>query len=221
MADAPKTAMYVVFDGMDGSGKDTQIKLLREKFPTTAVFTREPGGTPFAEEIRKIVRDNPLAGESTALNNFLLFWAAREDLMHHLVMPTLVSGKHVFSDRGDSSTLAYQICGEAHPELKNLFLRLRKMVFNGRHEPDLYVMFDLPAKVARERATRDAQRKLNHFDTRDLAYYERVREGFRSLETSARVERIDATHPPEEVHEEVLMALARHGVFAEPAFASG
>ncbi|TSC63682.1 MAG: dTMP kinase [Parcubacteria group bacterium Gr01-1014_106] len=210
-------AKYVVFDGLDGSGKGTQIDVLKERFVDAAVFTREPGGTPFAEEIRKIVRDNPLAERSTALSNLLLFFAAREELQHNLVAPMLQAGKHVFSDRGDSSTFAFQLCGEQHKELRSVFVTLRQLVFSGpgRHSPDLYVVFDLPAEIARERATRDTNRVATHFDMRDLAYYERVRGGFH--EFASRIEApvvfIDATLPREEVHKRVLEVLATKEVF--------
>ncbi len=209
---------YVVFDGMDGSGKGTQMKLLEEKFANQVVFTREPGGTPFAEEIRKIVRDNPLAGKSTALNNFLLFWAAREELQHNLIIPTLKAGRHVFSDRGDSSTFAFQICGEEHKELSHLFTLIRKQVFLERRKPDLYIIFDLPAEMARERAMRDASRERNHFDIRDLAYYERVREGFHEFAEHMPVEFIDATWSPKKIHRSVLMVLAKKMIVPELAF---
>lgn len=213
-------ARYVVFDGMDGSGKGTQMRLLEEKLSHRAVFTREPGGTPFAEEIRKIVRDNPLAGESTALNNFLLFWAAREELQEKVVTPTLASGMHVFSDRGDSSTFAFQICGEEHRELMNLFMSLRMQVFgraNGRRSPDLYIVFDLPAEVARERALQDAGRTTNHFDVRDIGYYERVRSGFHEFANYESVKFVDANRSPEAVHHSVLVILATQLIIPEAA----
>ncbi|MHB8710352.1 MAG: dTMP kinase [Minisyncoccota bacterium] len=209
---------YIVFEGMDGSGKGTQIKLLQEKLSGPVVFTREPGGTPFAEEIRKIVRDNPLAGKSTALNNFLLFWAAREELQHNLVVPALRSGKHVFSDRSDSSTYAFQICGEEHKELVHLFNLTRKHIFLNRQPPDLYIIFDLPAEVARERVMQDANREANHFDVRDLAYYKRVREGFREFAEHMPVEFIDATRSPEAIHRSVLIILAKRMIIPELAF---
>lgn len=202
---------YVVFDGMDGSGKGTQIELLKKKFGNSVVFTREPGGTPFAEEIRKLVRDNPLAGKSTALNNFLLFWAAREELQENLVAPTLRSGKHVFSDRGDSSTYAFQLFGEEHPEFINMFMHLRQTVFAedcSRRKPDLYIVFDLPAEVARERALQDARRTRTHFDVRDLKYYELVREGFRMFAICGPTVFLDATKTPEEIHRDAMLILA-------------
>lgn len=212
-------AKYVVFDGLDGSGKGTQMKLLQERLGDSVVFTREPGGTPFAEEIRGLVRDNPLAGKSTPLNNLLLFWAAREEVQHNLIAPTLQSGKHVFSDRGDSSTFAFQIDGEGHGELFDINMRLRQLVFHAseeRRQPDLYIVFDLPAEMARERAMQDASRAANHFDVRDVEYYKRVRKGFRRFATyhtsPGVVEFIDATRPREEIHRHVLAVLAARKV---------
>lgn len=206
-------AKYVVFDGMDGSGKGVQIDLLKKEMGDRVVFTREPGGPPLAEEIRRIVRDDARTAGSTALFQFLLFWAAREESLHKLVMPTLKSGTHVFSDRGDSSTFAFQIFGEENHELLDLFLRLRqKFVFAAdkeRREPDLYIVFDLPAEVARERVMQAGRGELNHFDVRDLAYYERVRDGFLKFAGHPYypVRFVDATRTPEEVHRDVMKIL--------------
>lgn len=206
---------YIVFDGMDGSGKGTQIELLRTKFASTAVFTREPGGTPFAEEIRKLVRDNSLASTSTPLSNFLLFWAAREELQHNLVVQTLKPGKHVFSDRGDSSTFAFQLYGERCEEFMGWFMLMRNLVFaesRGRRQPDLYIVFDLPAEVARERALQDASRTRTHFDVRDVGYYQRVRNGFRAFGKHWPLKFVDAMQTPAEVHQSVMAILAAEGV---------
>lgn len=204
-------AKYIVFDGMDGSGKGTQIELLKEKFGSSVVFTREPGGTAFAEEIRKILLDNSLSSKSTAINHFLLFWAAREELQENLVVPALQEGRHVFSDRGDSSTFAFQLYGERHEELIEAFMFMRKLVFGAykRRQPDLYVVFDLPAEVARERAIRDMGRSANHFDIRELGYYQRVRNGFMVFAKYAPVEFVDANQAPEEVHRHVWRILSK------------
>ncbi len=207
---------YVVFDGMDGSGKGTQIKMLQERFGERVVFTYEPGGTPFADKIRALVRNDPLAKESTPLNNFLLFWAAREELVEKVVMPALTEGRHVFSDRGYSSTYAYQICGEECRDLRRPFLLLREEVFDKgpRYRPDLHVVYDLPAAVARERVMRDSTRERNHFDDRPLAYYERVREGFRKFAKEQEVVRfVDANQSPEAMHEETLEILREHKIY--------
>jgi dTMP kinase len=203
---------YVIIDGMDGSGKGTQMALLRRVFPPTTVFTREPGGTPFAEEIRSMLLDTSRCGSSSPLNNFLLFWAAREEHLFKLVAPSLAEGKHVVSDRGDSSTFAFQIHGEQHMDLLPLFAILRETIFHGRRKPDLYIIFDLPAEVARERATRDTKGEKNHFDERYLEYYERVRRGFQNFASQAPVALIDASRSPEEVHTSVLEQLAKLGI---------
>lgn len=213
-------AKYVVLDGMDGSGKGTQIELLKSwlairESSHTAVFTREPGGTPFAEEIRKIVNDHPLANALTPLAQFLLFWAAREELQHSFVAPALMAGKHIFSDRGDSSTFTYQLSGEKHEEFFGLFMLMRNLVFageDGRRSPDLYIIFDLPAELARERALRDANRTKSHRDIRGIDYYERVRDGFKKFAEYGRVKFIDATRTPEEVHCSVIEILAEENI---------
>lgn len=205
-------AKYVVFDGMDGSGKGTQIERLQKRLRgQPVIFTREPGGPPLAEELRKIIRDNPLAASSTAVFHFLGFWMAREESMHRVVMPALQSGKHVFSDRGDSSTFAFQLYGEEHTELVPEFAGMRHLIFgshHGRRAPDLYIVFDLPAEKARERALQDANRTQTHFDVRDIEYYKRVRDGFRHFAIgNPAVKFVDATQTPEQVHEAVMEVL--------------
>ncbi len=210
-----KFGKYVVFDGMDGSGKGVQLDLLRRLLLKNTVFTQEPGGTPFAEEIRSLVRDNPLAGQSTPLNNFLLFWAAREELVEKLVMPSLYAGKNVFSDRGYSSTYAYQIYGEGRRDLQVLFFMLRAEVFrkDGRWQPELHIIYDLPPEVARDRVMKDAKRARNHFDDRPLEYYARVREGFKKFAYEHEVvEFVDATQTPEAMHAATRAILREHRV---------
>ncbi|MFA6078034.1 MAG: dTMP kinase [Candidatus Paceibacterota bacterium] len=206
--------IYCVFDGLDGSGKGLQLDLLRERLDRhgihngeRVVFTREPGGTPLAEVIREVIL-GPLAKESTPFNNMLLFLAAREELMRKLVFPAILAGKSVISDRGDSSTFAFQIYGEERFALEERFWRLREDIF--RHSPlrsngpDIYVFFDLPPLVAYQRMAGDSARTKTHFDLRPIEYHERVRDGFsdfaRQCSTAVIV---DANRKPEEVHEEV------------------
>lgn len=205
-------ARYLVFDGLDGSGKGAQLSLLEQRLEKIGlkrkvVFTREPGGTEFAELIRNLVLD-PLARKSTPFNNMLLFFAAREDLLHKLVIPALRAGHAVISDRGDSSTFAFQLYGEEHRQMLKSFEFLRDEVF-GLPElrssgPDLYIFFDLPPEVAYERRKADA-RERTHFDLQPVEYHERVRKGFQEFKRLFRKGRrviVDANRPIGEVHEE-------------------
>ncbi len=207
---------YCVFDGLDGSGKGLQLELLKERLAChgvhngeQVVFTREPGGTPFAEKIRGVILDS-LAKESTPFNNMLLFLAAREELMRNLVFPAVLAEKSVISDRGDSSTFAFQIYGEQKLELEEKFWRLREDIF--RHSPlraegpDLYVFFDLPPEVAYQRMAGDSSRTKTHFDLRPIEYHKRVRDGFSRFAELCKKSRaviVDANRKPEEVHDEV------------------
>src|SRR3989344_7639591 len=115
---------FIVIDGIDGSGKGTQVKLLKRALGKNTIFTHEPGGTPKAEAIRKLLLERKKEF-STPLADFLLFWAARADHVEKVILPALRAGKNVITDRFDSSTLAFQICAEQAPELKSLFEECR------------------------------------------------------------------------------------------------
>ena len=103
------TGQLIVIDGVDGSGKGTQIELIKGSFAEgDAVFTREPGGTPKAEEIRKTLLDKTRTGR-TVEGDFELLWEARADHIEKVIQPALVRDQLVICDRFDSSTFAYQI----------------------------------------------------------------------------------------------------------------
>ncbi len=203
-------ARYVIFDGLDGSGKTTQMMLLEKKFGSLVIFTREPGGTLLAGKIRGILLGDSFGSQMTSLTRFLLFWAAREELQQRVVVPALRSGKHVFSDRGDSSTFAFQLYAEGHQELIDTFFWMGKAgVREGsrRRPPDLYVILDLPAEVALKRAKQ--RRTTNHFDRQMFEYHEKVRDGFHKFAEYAPVEFVDASQTSEEIHHGILKILAR------------
>ena len=214
---ADTNSKFIVFDGLDGSGKGTQLKLLSQKLGGRVVFTREPGGSASAEEIRFVVRTSKNAKTLSALAQFLLFWASREDSMEHLIMPALGEGKHVFDDRGDSSTWAFQIRGEEQKTLISLFHEMRSRVFlcPGRRPPDLYVFFEVPPEVARSRVLSDKGRDPTHFDLKPLSYYERVAQGFREFGKNHRAVFINGDRGADEIHEDVCELLREEIGFSE------
>lgn len=197
----------IVIDGMDGSGKGTQIKKLKEFFSgKSVIFTREPGGAPKAEEIRDLL----LSGEesqSTPLADFLLFWASRNIHIEQTILPALGSCRHVISDRFDSSTYAFQICGEEHPELLDSFLYCRSLVM-GKVIPSAYIFLDLPAEVAFDRREKDAQQKKSRFDLKPIEYHRRVQKGFATFPPkgaiSSIVRIVDSNRSPEKVFVDVF-----------------
>lgn len=194
---------YIVIDGLDACGKGTQLDLLEqraEKENHKLMRTREPGGEPLAEGIRTLYKELGMA--SSPLTQFLMMWSSRSSYLDKTVRPALAAGTPVFSDRGDSSTLAYQIHAGQAPELEAEFWRMRKLVF-GENEPSLYVILDVPAEVARVRSLADSTH-TSAFDKKPVLWFERAREGFAAFAKALpdKVVIIDGNRPPEEVHED-------------------
>jgi len=173
-----KKGKFIVIDGGEGSGKGTQIQFLKEKYPNL-VFTREPGGSPYGEEIRNIILKSPNAKQADALTHLCLFFAARQDHMRNTIIPALKSGKNVISDRGDSSSFVYQLYGLGGKHLKDLFLSLRKECL-GEFVPDLYVVLDVEPKEGMRRVAERYKAKgdFNHFDDRGIDFHKRIQEGY-------------------------------------------
>jgi dTMP kinase len=171
----PNNAKLFVIDGGEGAGKTTLIKGLKETFPSF-IFTREPGGTPFAEQKRAKIFATPHA---SAREHFDLFWEAREDHMQNLILPSLRAGISVVSDRGDLSTFAYQLRGQAQTtELDELFWARRKEIVtsvigsNNIH----YVYLDIKPELGLARVRARAG-EITHFDELGLDFHKRVRAG--------------------------------------------
>ncbi len=196
-----KKGKFIVIDGGEGSGKSTQLQFLKEKYPK-ALFTREPGGSPYAEEIRAVILKSQFAVQADAFTHLCLFFAARQDHMRNTVVPALRSGKTVISDRGDCSSFVYQLYGLEGIHLKDLFFSLRKQAL-GEFAPDLYVFFDISPEESIRRTTMRANLfgESNHFDERKIEFHRRVREGY--LEFAKlfpdKVKIIDASGSKEEV----------------------
>ncbi|MDE1874662.1 MAG: dTMP kinase [Patescibacteria group bacterium] len=173
--------IFIVIDGGEGAGKGTQIARLKEAYPE-ALFTREPGGSEYAEEIRNIMLKSPLAKGASAETQFGLVWAARADHIRRKVMPALESGRHVISDRFDSSTFAYQLHGQGGLHLRDLFFAVRKQ-FLGDCMPDLYLFLEVDPEESIRRTKQRATLfgESNHFDEREVTFHNRVREGYREF----------------------------------------
>jgi len=200
--------MFITFEGIDGSGKSTQARKLAEALCASGhdvIRTREPGGSPGAEEIRALV----LQGDPdrwSAKTEILLFTAARRDHLERTIEPGLAAGKVVICDRFADSTRMYQ--GLTRGDLRALVDDLHRLMI-GR-EPDLTFLIDIEPEVGLARA-KGRQGHEERFEDMGLAMQARMRAGFLQLsqEFSSRFRVIDGNRAPEAVAAEVLaLALA-------------
>jgi len=206
---------FIVIEGMDHSGKGVQLELLTRKLAgKNILFTREPGGTPLAEEFRTILMRSS-GNPRNPLADFFLFWAARGSHVEDSIEPHRQKIGHVISDRYDSSTMAYQIYGEERHELKDVFWAIRG-VLPSIYWPDAYIIFDLPASVAHERGAKAKAKEQTSFDAKPLEFHERVRKGFQSFAREIKkrnpktiVEMVDADRSIDDVHADVLAIVER------------
>ncbi|MCB8960855.1 MAG: dTMP kinase [Ardenticatenales bacterium] len=174
--------MFVTFEGSEGSGKSTQLRLLVEYLQAQGreiVVTREPGGTQIGEQIRDILHD--VANTAmTSEAEILLYSAARAQLVREVIRPALAAGKLVLSDRYYDSTYAYQGYGRG---LDLTMLRHVTQLATGGLKPDLTIFFDLSVErgLARRVAGGD---EMNRMDQQQMAFYERVYAGYQELVTA-------------------------------------
>lgn len=177
--------MFITFEGIEGSGKSTQIRLLAQTLRgggRDVVVTREPGGTPIGDQIRKILLD----AANTAMVpecESLLYWAARAQHVRELVRPALLKGKIVLCDRYVDSTYAYQ--GYARG-LDFTVLTELKQIACGDLEPDKTLLFDLPVSEGLKRARRRIGKRKpdereDRFENEVVAFHEKVRAGFLTM----------------------------------------
>lgn len=171
-------ARFITFEGIDGSGKSTQARLLAEGLRAAGsevVLTREPGGSPGAEAIRALL----LTGQSdrwSAQTEILLFTAARRDHLEKTVQPALAAGQTVICDRFADSTRVYQ--GATRGDLRSMVDRLHSLMIGV--EPDLTFVIDMdPAKALRRGLARASGE--DRFEEMGLAFQETLRHGFLSL----------------------------------------
>ncbi len=195
---------FISFEGVEGCGKTTQVGRLAERLRglgREVVVVREPGGTPLAEEARRLVLDPALEPDPAA--ELFLMLVARADLVRRVVGPALARGATVLADRFDLSTRAYQIAGRGLAETDVL---AANRLATGGLRPDLVVVLDLPPAVGRERQR--AQGKVrDRMELEDEAFHRRVAEAFRGARDGT-ILHLAAEQSPEEIHRQLWTVLA-------------
>jgi len=193
-----KKGKFIVIEGGEGSGKGTQLDLLKKELSGMDIlYTREPGGTRISELIRDILlnKENTEIVQQTEL---LLFYASRAQLVKELIAPALEAGKNVISDRFSLSTIAYQIYGRERQEYLSFCESLDAEVV-GKYIPDLTVFLDIEPVRGLERVRAKRPDKVDRLDLESVAFHNRVRDGYlRGLKKVSHTI-INADRSPEEV----------------------
>ncbi|MEL6889814.1 MAG: dTMP kinase [Pseudomonadota bacterium] len=200
------TGAFISFEGIDGSGKSTQARLLADSLRAAGhdvVLTREPGGSPGAEEIRALV----LQGDPdrwSAETELLLFTAARRDHMERLILPAIAAGQIVICDRFADSTRLYQ--GLSRGDLRATVDQLHTLMI-GR-EPDLTILIDMDPETGLSRA-KGRQGVEERFEDFGTELQQKMRTGFLSLaqEFPARFRTIDGARAVDTVAADVKMTV--------------
>ena len=197
-----RRGLFISFEGIDGSGKSTQARRLAATLRDRgrdAVLTREPGGSPGAEDIRRLLVEGDPARWS-AETEILLFTAARRDHLERTIRPALAAGRPVVTDRFADSTRVYQ--GATRGDLRALVDRLHDEVIG--IEPDLTLVIDMAPERALARGLARGSGE-DRFEDMGLAFQQRLRDGFRALaaEAPGRVVLIDGDRPEDAVAADV------------------
>lgn len=197
---------FITFEGIDGCGKSTQLRLLASVLRmrgVEVVTTREPGGTPLGQKLRHALLE--AEGQVDPLAELLLYAADRAQHVRALVRPALASGHIVLSDRYADATVAYQGAGRGF-ETQTVAEIIA--LATGGLKPDLTLLFDLPVAEAQERASHRTRngRPGDRLDSEDEAFHTRVREAYLRIASDdpARVRVVNASDSIEETHQSVL-----------------
>lgn len=200
---------FITFEGIDGAGKSTHVNALVDtlrqglaRVGRSVVATREPGGTPLGETLRKVVLDEPMDIETEAL----LMFAGRREHLVKVIEPALARGDWVVSDRFTDATFAYQGGGRGLSREK---LSILEHWVQGDRQPDLTVLFDLDPAIAAARLA--GARAPDKFERESTAFFTRVREEYlrRAGQAPGRFVLIDAAQTVEAIAEQLAGVMAR------------
>lgn len=195
--------MFISFEGTEGVGKTTLIRKIHQYFEQQGkevVLTREPGGTPLAEQIRTLLLAVNHDEQMSHDTELLLIYAARAQHLQQVILPALVAGKIVLSDRFTDASFAYQCSGRGLSQEK---LQLLNQTFVAKM-PNITFWLDAPIELGMTRARERGA--LDRFEQEKLSFFAKVRAGYETLWQAVpeRIKRLDATQNADVVFEEAL-----------------
>lgn len=203
------TGRFITLEGTEGVGKSTNLRFIESVLRQHQIsyqLTREPGGTPLAEEVRELLlanRDEDVADDA----ELLLVFAARAQHLARVIRPTLAEGRWVLCDRFTDATFAYQ--GGGRGLSKEMISQLEAMVQRGL-QPDLTILLDLPVEIGLARASQRGD--LDRFENERVAFFEQVRNAYleRAAADPERFAVIDASGTLEQVQQQIAAVLERY-----------
>ncbi|MBJ8416867.1 dTMP kinase [Acinetobacter courvalinii] len=198
--------MFISFEGTEGVGKTTLIRKIHQYFEQQGkevVLTREPGGTPLAEQIRSLLLAVNHEEQMSHDTELLLIYAARAQHLQQVILPALEAGKIVLSDRFTDASFAYQCSGRGLSQEK---LQLLNQTFVAKM-PNITFWLDAPIELGMTRARERGA--LDRFEQEKLSFFAKVRAGYETLWQAEpeRIKRLDATQNADVVFEEALQYL--------------
>lgn len=208
-----KRGLFLTIEGIEGVGKSTNIAFIQQWFEKRGLqlrSTREPGGTPYAEKIRKLLItpvDEPVSDDT----ELLLVFAARAQNIAQMITPSLAQGVHVLSDRFTDATYAYQGGGR---ELGVAKIAQLENLVQGDLRPDAVLVLDVPVEVSQQRVAhreREINENKDRFELEQTAFFERARQTYldRAQRYPERYFVIDATQPLEKVQYDIAQVLSQ------------
>ena len=208
-----KKGYFVSFEGIDGSGKSTQINLIKcffsAKTNQKVLFTREPGGTMEAELIRKLVINSDINIIWEVKTEILLLFAARYEHYKKVIKPAMDQGKLIICDRFIDSTIAYQCNGKK--ELKDFCYHLSKLLLND-FMPDLTILLDISPDLTLGRIKERNKRNIsNRYDKKSLEFFKKVRSEYINIAKEfSRVKVFNTEISKEEISKEIINLILKN-----------
>lgn len=187
-----KRGKFIAIEGPDGSGKTKAINFVKKELLDLGfdfVFTREPGGTATADELRRIILKEPACADMSTKCELGLFSSARADHLEKLIIPALNEGRNVFTDRFSGSTYVYQVEVAGEGKYEDFFAKTNKL-FVGDNEPDLWILLDVTSEEAmnrmqKRRLMEETEAKASgsvveqdKYDAKELDFHKKIRKGY-------------------------------------------
>ena len=196
---------FITFEGGEGTGKSTQAKLLFSSIKNTSekvILTREPGGTNIAEEIRKIIVKNNY--NLNKVSELLLIYAARNEHLKDIIIPSLDKGHVILCDRFLDSTFVYQVQGKKIDT--KIFEFFNKLIIKN-YKPEVTFIIDIDPIIGIERSLK-LNKKETKYEKLPLSFHEKVRKDFITLsKKDERFKLIDGNKSIIEIHKEIIMTI--------------